>query len=187
MAASGGITMKKYLVKLCLVFLAYAVTWSVALAQEIVSEPLPPCEPGYTYVPETQVKEVERYVCKLVPYTKQTKKWVYSQKDAPFCIHKSGKLGWLCCFDPGCQGPFQRKLLVKTEIVVKEEPATRCVVEKTIEKVPCTVYRKVPLTGRRKQPEASPRQDSIAGALLQPPDAQTPIPPQPIGPASHHP
>jgi hypothetical protein len=135
-----GETMKKRLFGLAV--LAAATAWSALAAQD---PRLPPCEPGYTYVPTTEYKEVESYVCKLVPYTKKTKKWVYTYKDAPFCIHKS-KSGLLCLFDdPRCLGPFQRKLLVKKEIVVKEEQATRCVAEKVVTKVPCTVLRKVPV------------------------------------------
>ncbi len=127
-----------------LAVLALAVTWAALAAQD--PPPLPPCEPGYTYVYTTEYKEVEKYVCKLVPYTKKTKKWVYTCKDSPFCIHKnhSGFLG--ACGDPMCLGPFPRQLLVKKEIVVKEEQATRCVAEKVVTKVPCTVVRKVPLS-----------------------------------------
>jgi len=122
---------------------ALVVAWSALTAQDL--PPLPPCEPGYTYVYETEYKDVEKYVCKLESYTKKTKKWVYTCKDSPFCIHKNhaGFLGICGC--PTCLGPFPRELLVKKEIVVKEEPATRCVAEKVVTKVPCTVIRKVPL------------------------------------------
>jgi hypothetical protein len=126
-----------------LAVLALGMAWSALAAQGPPS--LPPCEPGYTYVYETEYKQVEKYVCKVVPYTKKTKKWVYACKDSPFCIHKthSGFLGMCGC--PTCLGPFPRELLVKKEIVVKEEQATRCVAEKVVTKVPCTVVRKVPL------------------------------------------
>src|SRR4051794_29554483 len=36
----------------------------------------PPCEPGYQMVQVTEMQTVERTVCKIVPETKQIKKWV---------------------------------------------------------------------------------------------------------------
>ena len=123
-----------------LAILAAATGLSALSAQNPVP---PPCEPGYQYIYVTEYKEVERYVCKLEPYVKKTRKWVYTCKDSPFCIHRSHSdcLGHDDC--PTCLGPFSRKLLVKKEIVVKEEPATRCVTEKVTAKVACTVLRKV--------------------------------------------
>lgn len=144
--------MKRFVVALAL--LVAVTTWSALRAQQ----PQPPCEPGYTYVAVTEYKDVDTYVCKLVPYTKKTKKWVYTCKDDPFCIHKSNSaLHYFCeeeCSQPCCLGPFERKLLVKKEIVVKEEQATRCVTEKVSRKVPCVMWRKVPVdpkTGSAQQ------------------------------------
>jgi hypothetical protein len=122
--------------------LVAAVNGAALQAQEPL---LPPCEPGYTYVCVTEYKQVEKYICKLENYTKKNKKWVYTTKDSPFCIHKDHARLLHHCDPPCCLGPFERKLLVKKEIIVKEEPATRCVTEKVVTTVPCTVWRKLPI------------------------------------------
>ena len=113
----------------------------------------PPCEPGYRWVEETCSKQVVREVCKLVPKKKQVKKIVYATKENPFCLRKGGWKGFRCGQDdcgkdaggicPKCKGPYPRKILVKTEITC-EEPTMECVIEKVVETVPCTVWRKVP-------------------------------------------
>lgn len=105
---------------------------------------LPPCEPGFKWVEVTEMKEVCRYECRLVPDVKKTSKWVYSCVDDPFCIHKTPCHHHQCdgaC--PTCKGPYCRKQLVKREVVC-EEPTTKCVVEKIVDVVPCKVWRKVP-------------------------------------------
>lgn len=104
------------------------------------------CEPGFKWVQVTEYREVCRDVCKIVPDVKETKKWVYSQIDDPFCIKRSGRgcADGACANEcASCEGPYCRKQLVK-KLVICKEPTTKCVVEKIMEKVPCTVYRKVP-------------------------------------------
>lgn len=116
----------------------------------------PPCEPGYQWVEQTTYKEVVHYTCKIVPDVK--KKWVYSTIDDPFCI-PCGLTGGCCCSHCShggcgtCQGPFPRKLLVKKEV---ELPCAgrKCVVEKIVDKVPCTEYRKVPIEPAQITPPA---------------------------------
>jgi hypothetical protein len=106
----------------------------------------PPCEPGYRWADQVVYKDVERLVCKVVPDVKKVKKVVYTQKDDPFCrpAHKPGcadpRCGGCC---PDCKGPYTRKILVKTEVTC-EEPTTKCVVARVVERVPCTVRVKVP-------------------------------------------
>lgn len=104
------------------------------------------CEPGYQWVEEVCYKDVERQVCKIVPDTIKKKKWVYACKDDKFCIHTDGKncLHGHCQAEcPSCCGPYNRIQLVKKEIVVSEEPTTKCVVETVVEQVCYTVKRKV--------------------------------------------
>lgn len=107
----------------------------------------PECEPGYRIVEEVVMQEVTRAVCKMVPETK--KKWVYSWVDDPFCIQDRHHPH--DC--PNCTGPFCRKLLVKRQI---DEPCQtlKCVTELITERVPVTVYRKVPCDSAR--PEVLP-------------------------------
>jgi hypothetical protein len=97
----------------------------------------PECEPGYQLIEETVIQEVKRTVCKMVPETK--KKWVYSWVDDPFCIQdtRHGEC-------PNCAGPYCRKQLVKTQIDLPC-PTMKCVTETIVERVPVTVYRKVPI------------------------------------------
>jgi hypothetical protein len=96
----------------------------------------PECEPGFKIVEEIVIQEVTRAVCKMVPETK--KKWVYSWVDDPFCIRdtRHGEC-------PNCSGPYCRKLLVKRQI---DEPCQtlKCVTELITERIPVTVYRKLP-------------------------------------------
>lgn len=121
------------------------------------SAPPGPCEPGYEWVEVTVYQEVVRDVCKIVPDIKKTTKWVYSTVADPFCIqkspHKPGHLSHLLhghkcdghceggC--PTCQGPYCRQQLVKKQVVC-EEPTTKCIVEKVVERIPCTTWQKVP-------------------------------------------
>ena len=95
--------------------------------------------PGYQIVEEICYKQVERSVCKVVPDVKKVSKWVYSCKEDPFCIKKSGKH----CTCDSCSDPQHRIQLVKRE-VIEEHATTKCVVEKIVETVPYKVYRKVP-------------------------------------------
>ena len=109
----------------------------------------PNCEPGYQIVEEVVIQEVTRAVCKMVPETK--KKWVYSTIDAPYCIQEcSHGHGHANC--PHCSGPYCRKLLVKRQI---DEPCEtmKCVTELIVEKVPVTIYRKVPCGTETQRPE----------------------------------
>jgi hypothetical protein len=99
----------------------------------------PECEPGYQLIEETVMQEVKRTVCKMVPDTK--KKWVYSWVDDPFCVHNT-KHGQC----PECSGPYCRKQLVKFQIDLPC-PGMKCVTETITERVPVTVYRKVPIGG----------------------------------------
>lgn len=133
----------------------------------LIKKNLPPCEPGYQWVEEICYKDVERDVCKIVPDVIKHKKIVYTTKDDPFCIPHDGKNPWHAIFKrglghghgcntckdgacepgkcPSCDGPYCRKQLVKKEIVC-EEPTTKCVVEKVVERVQYTVLKKVPCT-----------------------------------------
>ncbi len=111
------------------------------------------CEPGYMWVEEVCYREVERFECKTVPDVKKHKKTVYSCKEDPFCIKGgSGGFSFLnlfkrhndCCETcPSCDGPFCRIKLIKKEVVC-EEPTTKCVVERVVDKVAYTVRKKVP-------------------------------------------
>lgn len=127
-----------------------AVAFGVAMALQPASADgilrkhhnLPPCEPGFQYVEETVIQEVTRAVCKMVPETK--KKWVYSTIDAPYCVQDSHHGA-----DCHCAGPYCRKLLVKRQ-VDEPCPGMKCVTELIVEKVPVTIFRKVPCTDAPK-------------------------------------
>lgn len=85
------------------------------------------------------MKEQPRFCCEVVPKTK--KKWVYETVDDGFCIphsplHQSG-----CDKVPHCRS-CTRKLLVKKQIEVCD--GYKCESKKTMEAVPCKVYRIVP-------------------------------------------
>lgn len=97
----------------------------------------PECEPGFQLIEEVVMKEVTRTVCKMVRETK--KKWVYDWIDDPFCILNTKHHGHC----PQCNGPYCRKLLVKRQI---DEPCStmKCVTETIVEKIPVTIYKKVP-------------------------------------------
>jgi hypothetical protein len=104
-------------------------------------------EPGCQYVREIEYREVEHAICKVVPI-KRTK-WVYCSKPDYFCLPACPLLNHCrekdC--DPGCtcqtcKGPYCRQALLKKK--VEYECGTRCEVEVVKEKVPCTVWRKVP-------------------------------------------
>jgi hypothetical protein len=150
--------MKKIGLTLLLVSAALVSSLPASLASGLLHKHnLPPCEPGYQWVQVTEIQEVCREVCKIVPDVKKTTKWVYSTVDDPFCLHRSGAHGHghhgNCepgC--PSCEGPFCRKQLVKRAVIC-EEPTTKCVVEKIVEHVPCTVWKKVACA---PQPDACP-------------------------------
>ena len=131
--------MNRYYLSLAAVLLGIGCVVPSAGAQGILkshSHSKPVCEPGFKIVEETVIQEVTRTVCKMVPETK--KHWVYSTIDDPFCVRDS-KHGQC----PNCAGPYCRKLLVKTQIDLPC-PTLKCVTETIIERVPVTVYRKVP-------------------------------------------
>lgn len=105
------------------------------LAQAIPSRadgPCPNCQSpgGCCY------EEIVHYSCKLVPDVKPIKKTVYECKEVPFCVHQLPKFGDCdCC--PLCQAcPQFKKVLIKKEVVCGATCATKCVVEKTVERVP---------------------------------------------------
>ncbi len=109
-------------------------------------QPLPPpCEPGFRIVEEIHYQEVCHDVCKIVPEVK--KKWVYSWKDDPFCLHQGSHKSCSAegCPHGSCLGPFPRKQLVKKEVI--DKVVSKCVVVKVVELVLYKVYRKVPCTG----------------------------------------
>src|SRR5262245_47201740 len=126
--------MKKSVLALMISCAALATTLPNPLASAHDKKSLPPCEPGFQWVQVTEMKEVCRDVCKIVPDVKKTTKWVYCSIDDPFCIHKSGHHGHHDCEPgcPSCHGPHHRKQLVKRQEVC-EEPTTKCVVEKIVE------------------------------------------------------
>jgi hypothetical protein len=130
--------MKLRLIALCLTGLACAIAWQSASGQHLLKHhhAPPACEPGFKIVEEVVMQDVERFVCKMVPETK--KKWVYSMIDDPFCVQNTRHGD---C--PECSGPYCRKLLVK-RLVDEPCPGMKCITEKIVERVPVTVYRKVP-------------------------------------------
>lgn len=108
----------------------------------------PVCEPGYTLVEEVCYKDVVTKVCKMVPETKKNRKTVYDCKVEEYCVPKCPSL--FAYFRKGCandcadcEPPRYRRILVKKE-VVEECLGWKCVVEEVVERVPYTVYRKVP-------------------------------------------
>jgi hypothetical protein len=133
------------------VLLALAGTSALGLA----SGPLPgaPCEPGYQIVTEVQYREVVKRVCKNVPDVKRVTHWVYECKTVDFCkagcsLHGARHQG-TCddCDGHGSRcpcGPVGAKHYLLKRLVTEECPTTRCVVECTVERVPCVVCRKVP-------------------------------------------
>jgi hypothetical protein len=115
--------------------------------QEVCAEKPSSCEPGYRYVEEVGYREVERAVCKVVPVKRA--KWVYCSKPDYFCLPACPLLGKWCRDEcdacqpcEACKGPYCRQQLLKKK--VEWECGTKCEVEVVKEKVPCTVWRKVP-------------------------------------------
>jgi hypothetical protein len=115
------------------------------------------CEPGFTYVQAVEYKEIEHTFCKRVP-DKRTK-WVYCSKPAIYCLsplcghhHKHDCDGGDCCQD--CKERHCRRTLWKKK--VEWECGTKCVVETVKEKVPCTVWRKVPIGTEQSVPGQAP-------------------------------
>jgi hypothetical protein len=109
------------------------------------------CEPGYTYVPETHYREVVHKVCKPCPEVVKKKKWCYSCKTEDFCVtrHPCAKGCHGTCPDGQCDRgvrcsrPMTKNLLVKREVET-ECQEIRCKIETVVERIPCTVWRKVP-------------------------------------------
>ena len=140
--------MKPRLLATATMLLGVGLAWQSASADGILKRhhAKPACEPGFQLIEEIVLQEVTRTVCKMVPDTK--KKWVYDWIDDPFCIHNT-KHGHC----PECSGPYCRKLLVKRHI---ELPCTtmKCVTETIVEKVPVTIYKKVPCATLGDAPRA---------------------------------
>lgn len=119
----------------------------------------PHCEPGYTLVEEVCYIDVVRKCCKPVPDVKKTVKWVYDCKTEDFCLTKCPLHGSHRHHDCGqcveCGKVLTKKLLIKKAVVV-ETPATKCIVETFVEKVPHITYRKVPCAPGCPTPGAIP-------------------------------
>lgn len=131
--------MKKNLLAMAAVLVGLALALQPVSADGILQRhhARPACEPGFQLIEETVMQDVTRTVCKMVPETK--KKWVYDWVSDPFCILDS-KHGQC----PNCAGPYCRKQLVKRQVDVPC-PTMKCVTETITERVPVTVYRKVPI------------------------------------------
>jgi hypothetical protein len=130
------------------------------------------CEPGFKYVQAVEYKEIEHTFCKRVP-DKRTK-WVYCSKPAIFCLSplcghhdKHDCDGGDCCQD--CKERHCRRTLWKKK--VEWECGTKCVVETVKVKVPCTVWRKVPIETEQsapsQEPESLPRPKASAPSQVQ--------------------
>jgi hypothetical protein len=144
--------MKPTILILGIVLASSSRAFSGASAQDMFAQPPGYCEPGYQWVPETVYREVECPVCKVVPNMR--KKWVYCSKPDYFCVpalHGACKDG-ACA---ACSGPYRRELLLKKQI--EYQCGTKCVVEMVQEKVPYTVWKKVPCPSQ----EAPSRQGPI--------------------------
>jgi len=130
--------MKHKLLAVAAMLVGIALAWQSASADGILKKHhnKPACEPGFQIIEEVVMQEVTRTVCKMVPETK--KKWVYDWIDDPFCVQntKHGNC-------PECSGPYCRKLLVKKQIDLPC-PTMKCVTETIVERVPVTIYKKVP-------------------------------------------
>lgn len=98
------------------------------------------CEQG-PMVESIEYQNVVSHRCKMVDDKKVTKKWVYECKEVPFCLHRVPRVGQCdCC--PECQAcPRYKRVLIKKEIVVCEEPITKCVPEECVETVAVKVCR----------------------------------------------
>lgn len=129
--------MKRILCAAALALFGVSIAWQPVEADGILKRhhAKPECEPGFKIVEEVVMQDVVRTVCKMVPETK--KKWVYAWIPDPFCILDAHH------HCPQCDGPHCRKLLVK-RLVDEPCPTLKCVTETIVEKVPVTVYRKVP-------------------------------------------
>jgi hypothetical protein len=140
--------MKIFLIGQTLALLVMAGLASYSTASDVFYVRPTTCEPGYQIIEERGFQTVIRTVCKVVPDTQKIKKIVYSTKEQPFCL-PAGSCGPNCfnsCpTQPACCPPICRLLLVKKE-VVSECPSWKCVVEQVPEQVPCTIYKKVPIT-----------------------------------------
>jgi hypothetical protein len=124
---------------------------SAAVAQMALS-PRPACPPGCKVVEEIVMKEQPRFCCVVVPNIK--KKWVHETVDDGFCIPHSPLHQRGCDKVPHCRS-CTRKLLVKKQ--VEECAGYKCEVKKTMEMVPCKVYRIVPCdAGAAALPQADP-------------------------------
>jgi hypothetical protein len=141
-----------------------ATAGGTALADHVYHTRPAACEPGYMIVEEVCYKDVVCKVCKPAPDTKKPKKWVYSVKTEDFCLPKAPPHG--CgsghglghahgCGKPDCGGCAEckrcgkvqcRNLLVKRQVDQCDEHTSKCVVETVVQRVPYTVYRKVPCT-----------------------------------------
>jgi hypothetical protein len=133
--------MKRSLFALAILAICFSVAWQDAAADGILPHhhrTPPVCEAGFKIVEEIVLQDVSRQVCKIVQEHK--KKWVYSFIDDPFCVKETRR-----CDCVQCAGPHCRKQLVKREVIDPAHTTTKCVVVTIVEKVPVTVYRKVPI------------------------------------------
>jgi hypothetical protein len=147
--------MKRYALLFGMALAGIGWAYASASAQEYSPERPAYCETGFTFVQVVEYKEIEHKVCKRVP-DKRTK-WVYCSKPGDYCLsplcgrhHRDDCDS--CCQD--CKGPYCRKLLLKKK--VEWECGTKCVVETVKEKVPCTVWRKVPIGTEKSVPSQAP-------------------------------
>jgi hypothetical protein len=129
-------------------FMAAVVGTAAVLTTAGADDAKTNCEAGCKFVEEIVYKEVPKFTCKIVPNVK--KKWVYSCFDDAFCFTHTPCAKHGCEKCPTCQ-TYCRKLLVKRQ--VEHCVGSKCVIEKTMEVVPCKVTRKVPCM---PAPEALP-------------------------------
>ncbi|MBI3860555.1 MAG: hypothetical protein HY290_01520 [Planctomycetia bacterium] len=140
--------------RISLTAIAILLAAGAAAIPGLAGEPAPsavPCpggDEGYTMVEKTCYREVVvRSHCRLVPEIKSVKKTVYSYKDVAFCRPNCPNPVRRCgdaeiCTECECC-PRYRRVLVKREVVEKKE-GFKCVVEEEKERVPYTVYERVP-------------------------------------------
>jgi hypothetical protein len=114
----------------------------------------PACEPGYTLVAETCYREELRRCCKLVPEVKKVTRVVYACEEEYGCAPRCRIPGLCakkgCCETapcPTCADVVRKRKLVK-KLIVEEKAGHKWVVEMQVERVPHTVYRKVPCASK---------------------------------------
>lgn len=143
---------------LLLAIVAAACCQSSVTAQ-VPLGPKPACPPGCKIVEEIVMKEQPRFCCEVVPKIK--KKWVYDCVEDGFCIPHSPLHQRGCDKVPHCRS-CTRKLLVKKEVEVCD--GYKCESKKTMETVPCKVYRVVPCAPGEASTAAMPREGAPPAA-----------------------